>query len=197
MSNPAVEMSRIALEEARKLDTTLNTDLYSGELALNIPSGERSEEQNAAIIKMKEIQTSYYRNAQLAVQESGFYTRKNEFINLVTPNEFPSELGIKIKGKNMLIIPNPIDGLVKIVPSGNAADDSEMIRMHVRSFVKEEKGGYAQDGSDGQPNLYYREDYGYDKTTGVNNRFELVNQHFLRNDAFGINFVDQLRGTIK
>ena len=197
MSNPAVEMSRIALEEARKLDTTLNTDLYSGELASNVPSGERSEEQNAAIIKMKEIQTSYYRNAQLAVQESGFYTRKNEFINLVTPNEFPSELGIKIKGKNMLIIPNPIDGLVKIVPSGNAADDSEMIRMHVRSFVREDKGGYAQDGSDGQPNLYYREDYGYDKTTGVNNRFELVNQHFLRNDAFGINFVDQLRGTIK
>ena len=197
MSNPAVEMSRIALEEGRKIDMTLNKDINAGEIALNIPTDERSKEQTAAIIKMKGIQADYYRNAQLTVQESGFYTRKNEFINLVTPNEFPSELGIKIKGKNMLIIPNPLDGLVKIVPSGNAADDSESIRMHVRSFVREEKGGYAKDGSDGQPNLYYNEKYGYDKKTGINNRFETVQQHFIRNDAFGINFVDQLRGNIK
>lgn len=197
MSNPAIEMSRIALEEARKQDTTLNTTLFEGELAMQTSAADRTPEQNEAIILMKQIQGSYFKNAQLAVQESGFYTRKNEFVNLVTPNEFPPELGITIKGQPMLIIPNPVDGLVKIVPSGNAADDSAMIRMHVRSFVKEEKGGYARDGSDGQPNLYYREDYGYNKQTGMNDRFELINQHFLQNDAFGINFVDQLKGTIK
>ena len=147
MNNPAIEMSRIALLEAAKLDTSLASELYQGQLNSNIPSDDRDDNQNAAIIRMKQIQKSYYDNAELVVRESGFYTRKNQFINLATPNEFPEHLNINIRGTEMIVIPNPVAGLVKLVPRSNASDNSAAITMSVRSFTPENKGGFKKDGS--------------------------------------------------
>ena len=195
MNNPAIEMSRIALLEAAKLDTSLASELYQGEINSNIPSDDRDDNQNAAIIRMKQIQKSYYDNAELVVRESGFYTRKNQFINLATPNEFPEHLNINIRGTKMIVIPNPVAGLVKLVPRSNASDNSAAITMSVRSFTPENKGGFKKDGSEGL-NLYYNTDYGYNAKTDQNERMNMIQQDFLRNDPFGLEFVDTLRANI-
>ena len=171
------------------------SDVLNASINSNIPSDERTAKQNEAIIRMKQIQKSYYDNAELVVRESGFYTRKNQFINLATPNEFPEHLNINIRGTEMIVIPNPVAGLVKLVPRSNASDNSAAITMSVRSFTPENKGGFKKDGSEGL-NIYYNTDYGYNPKTDQNERMNMIQQDFLRNDPFGLEFVDTLRANI-